>query len=192
MFTKARLVVQEMTDLLVLDLVDKGLVTNQMVLTVGYDIDNLKKSSLRKNYHGEITTDRYGRKIPKHAHGTANLKSYTSSTKQIVEAVLKLYDNIVDPNLLVRRITVVANHVLSETDVKKETSFEQMDLFTDYDALAAEQEQEEKDQEKEKKVQQAMLDIKKKFGKNAILKGINLEEGATARDRNNQIGGHRA
>lgn len=124
--------------------------------------------------------------------GTANLKSYTSSTKQIVEAVLKLYDNIVDPNLLVRRITVVANHVLSETDVKKETSFEQMDLFTDYDALAAEQEQEEKDQEKEKKVQQAMLDIKKKFGKNAILKGINLEEGATARDRNNQIGGHRA
>ena len=191
-FTKARLVVQEMTDLLVLDLVDKGLVTNQMVLTVGYDIDNLKKSSLRKNYHGEITTDRYGRKIPKHAHGTANLKSYTSSTKQIVEAVLKLYDNIVDPNLLVRRITVVANHVLPETDVKKETAFEQMDLFTDYDALAAKQEQEEKEQEKEKKVQQAMLDIKKKFGKNAILKGMNLEEGATARDRNNQIGGHRA
>ena len=191
-FTKARLVVQEMTDLLVLDLVDKGLVTNQMVLTVGYDIDNLKKSSLRKNYHGEITTDRYGRKIPKHAHGTANLKSYTSSTKQIVEAVLKLYDNIVDPNLLVRRITVVANHVLPETDVKKETAFEQMDLFTDYDALAAKQEQEKKEQEKEKKVQQAMLDIKKKFGKNAILKGINLEEGATARDRNNQIGGHRA
>ena len=191
-FTKARLVVQEMTDLLVLDLVDKGLVTNQMVLTVGYDIDNLKKSSLRKNYHGEITTDRYGRKIPKHAHGTTNLKSYTSSTKQIVEAVLKLYDNIVDPNLLVRRITVVANHVLPETDVKKETAFEQMDLFTDYDALAAKQEQEKKEQEKEKKVQQAMLDIKKKFGKNAILKGMNLEEGATARDRNNQIGGHRA
>ncbi len=191
-FTKARLVVQEMTDLLVLDLVDKGLVTNQMVLTVGYDIDNLKKSSLRKNYHGEITTDRYGRKIPKHAHGTANLKSYTSSTKQIVEAVLKLYDNIVDPNLLVRRITVVANHVLPETDVKKETAFEQMDLFTDYDALAAKQEQEKKEQEKEKKVQQAMLDIKKKFGKNAILKGMSLEEGATARDRNNQIGGHRA
>ena len=181
-----------MTDLLVLDLVDKGLVTNQMVLTVGYDIDNLKKSSLRKNYHGEITTDRYGRKIPKHAHGTTNLKSYTSSTKQIVEAVLKLYDNIVDPNLLVRRITVVANHVLPETDVKKETAFEQMDLFTDYDALAAKQEQEKKEQEKEKKVQQAMLDIKKKFGKNAILKGMNLEEGATARDRNNQIGGHRA
>ena len=191
-FTKARLVVQEMTDLLVLDLVDKGLVTNQMVLTVGYDIDNLKKSSLRKNYHGEITTDRYGRKIPKHAHGTTNLKSYTSSTKQIVEAVLKLYDNIVDPNLLVRRITVVANHVLPETDVKKETAFEQMDLFTDYDALAAKQEQEKKEQEKEKKVQQAMLDIKKKFGKNAILKGMSLEEGATARDRNNQIGGHRA
>lgn len=191
-FTKARLVVQEMTDLLVLDLVDKGLVTNQMVLTVGYDIDNLKKSSLRKNYHGEITTDRYGRKIPKHAHGTTNLKSYTSSTKQIVEAVLKLYDSIVDPNLLVRRITVVANHVLPETDVKKETAFEQMDLFTDYDALSAKQEQEEREQEKEKKVQQAMLDIKKKFGKNAILKGMNLEEGATARDRNNQIGGHRA
>ena len=188
----ARLVVQEMTDLLVLDLVDKGLVTNQMVLTVGYDIDNLKKSSLRKNYHGEITTDRYGRKIPKHAHGTTNLKSYTSSTKQIVEAVLKLYDNIVDPNLLVRRITVVANHVLPETDVKKETSFEQMDLFTDYDALAAKQEQEEKEQEKEKKVQQAMLDIKKKYGKNAILKGMNLQEDGTAMERNRQIGGHKA
>ena len=108
-----------MTDLLVLDLVDKGLVTNQMVLTVGYDIDNLKKSSAKNYQRGDYPPTVYGRKIPKHAHGTTNLKSYTSSTKQIVEAVLKLYDNIVDPNLLVRRITVVANHVLPETDVKR-------------------------------------------------------------------------
>ena len=181
-----------MADLLALDLVDKGLVTNQIVLTVGYDIDNLKNPALRRNYQGEITTDRYGRKIPKHAHGTANLKEYTSSTRQITQAVMELFDRIVDENLLVRRINMAAAHVILETDAKEEPQYEQLDLFTDFSALQAKRKKEEEELEKEKKMQQAMLEIKKKFGKNAILKGMNLQEGATARDRNQQIGGHKA
>ena len=191
-FDKARLVAREMADLLALDLVDKGLVTNQIVLTVGYDIDNLKNPALRRNYQGEITTDRYGRKIPKHAHGTANLKEYTSSTRQITQAVMELFDRIVDENLLVRRINMAAAHVILETDAKEEPQYEQLDLFTDFSALQAKRKKEEEELEKEKKMQQAMLEIKKKFGKNAILKGMNLQEGATARDRNQQIGGHKA
>ena len=191
-FDKARLVAREMADLLTLDLVDKGLVTNQIVLTVGYDIDNLKNPALRRNYQGEITTDRYGRKIPKHAHGTANLKEYTSSTRQITQAVMELFDRIVDENLLVRRINMAAAHVILETDAKEEPQYEQLDLFTDFSALQAKRKKEEEELEKEKKMQQAMLEIKKKFGKNAILKGMNLQEGATARDRNQQIGGHKA
>ena len=193
-FEKAKLVVREMTDLLVLDLVDKGLVTNQMVLTVGYDIDNLKDPSRRKKYHGEIKTDRYGRSIPKHSHGTANLKKYTSSTRQITQAVMELFDRIVDKDLLVRRINMAATHVISEADAKaqNETSFEQLDLFTDYSARQLQNEKENMELEKERKMQAAMLEIKKKFGKNAILKGMNLQEGATAKDRNQQIGGHKA
>lgn len=191
-FEKAKLVVREMTDLLVLDLVDKGLVTNQIVLTVGYDIDNLKDPSRRKNYHGEIKMDRYGRSIPKHAHGTANLKEYTSSTRQITHAVMELFDRIVDEKLLVRRINMSANHVIPEADAKKNDQYEQLNLFTDYTALKKQQEKENEELEKERKVQQAMLEIKKKFGKNAILKGMNLQDGATAKDRNQQIGGHKA
>lgn len=191
-YDKARLVAKEMTDLLVLDLVDKGLVTNQIVLTVGYDIDNLKDPARRNKYHGEIKTDRYGRKIPKHAHGTANLGRYTSSTRQIIQAVLELFDRIVDKNLLVRRINMAATHVIPETDIKNEVQYEQLDLFTDYNAVKKQQEKESEELEREKKLQHAMLEIKKKYGKNAILKGMNLQEGATARDKNNQIGGHRA
>lgn len=191
-FEKAKLVVREMTDLLSLDLVDKGLVTNQIVLTIGYDIDNLKDPNLRKDYHGEIKTDRYGRQIPKHAHGTANLKAYSSSTRLLMDAVTKIYDRIVDPKLLVRRINLAATHVLPESEVVEQDNYEQLDLFTDYAALQKQKEVEKAEQEKERKLQQAMLDIKKKFGKNAILKGMNLEEGATAKDRNQQIGGHKA
>lgn len=191
-FEKAKLVVREMTDLLALDLVDKGLVTNQIVLTIGYDIDNLKDPNLRKDYHGEIKTDRYGRQIPKHAHGTANLKAYSSSTRLLMDAVTELYDRIVDPKLLVRRINLAATHVLPESEVVEQDNYEQLDLFTDYVALQKQKEEEKAEQEKERKLQQAMLDIKKKFGKNAILKGMNLEEGATAKDRNQQIGGHKA
>lgn len=191
-FEKARLVVKEMTDLLVLDLVDKGLVTNQIVLTVGYDIDNLRDPALRAKYQGEIKTDRYGRKIPKHAHGTANLEDYTSSTQRITKAVTELFDRIVDEKLLVRRFYMAATHVIPEAEAKKKERFEQLELFADYDALQSREEQEEKELEKERRLQQAMLEIKKKFGKNAVLKGMNLQEGATARERNGKIGGHRA
>ena len=190
---KAKLVLREMTDLLVLDLVDKGLVTDQIVVTVGYDIENLTDPERSKKYHGAIVKDHYGRQIPKHAHGTANLDGHTSSTKKIMCAVSELFDRIVDKNLLVRRLNIVANHVLPEADApKKNDGFVQLDLFTDYAALEVKQEQERAELEREKKMQQAMLTIKKKFGKNAILKGMNLEEGATAKDRNAQIGGHKA
>ncbi len=191
-YDKARLIVREMTDLLVLDLVGKGLVTNQMVLTVGYDIENLSDPEIRKKYHGAITTDHYGRQIPKHAHGTANLNRQTSSTKLIMDAVMELYTRIMDENLLVRRINITANNVVNESTASKEESFEQLDLFTNYEAKQKEKEEEEAALQREKKMQLAMLDIKKKFGKNAILKGTNLEEGAMARERNKQIGGHKA
>ena len=185
---KAKLIVREMTDLLVLDLVDKGLVTDQMVLTVGYDIENLTDPKRRNAYRGEVTTDPYGRKIPKHAHGTANLGRRTSSTRLITDAVMELYDRIVDGNLLVRRVNLVANRVLPEEAVQQELAFDQLDLFSD----VAEKKAEEAQLEREKRRQQAVLSIRKKYGKNAILKGMNYEDGATTRDRNAQIGGHKA
>jgi len=189
---KARLVVREMADGLALDLVSKKLVTDQLVLTVGYDIDNLMIPEIRQQYKGEVTTDMYGRKIPKHAHGTANLNRQTSSSKLITDAVMELYDRIVDKKLLVRRLNLVAGKVVEEAAVVQKETYEQLDLFTDYQALKVKQENEKKALEKERRMQQAMLDIKLKFGKNAILKGMNLEDGATARERNNQIGGHKA
>ena len=191
-FEKAKLVVKEMTDQMVLDLVDKKLVTDQIVLTVGYDIENLNNPDRRKKYHGETTIDRYGRRTPKHAHGTTNLKWQTSSTKLITDAVIELYDRIVDRNLLIRRINITANRLVDESSVKKEEVYKQLDLFTDYEAQRKKQEEEEVALDREKRMQEAMLSIKKKFGKNAVLKGMNLQEGATARDRNEQIGGHKA
>lgn len=191
-FEKARLVVREMTDLLVLDLVDKGLVTDQMVLTVGYDIDNLADPDRKRQYRGEVTTDHYGRKIPKHAHGTVNLDRQTSSTMLITNAVMGLYDRIVDKKLLIRRVNITANHIIDESSAVQQEYFEQMDLFTDYDKLQKQRDEENAALEREKKMQKTMIGIKKKFGKNAILKGMNLQEGATAKDRNSQIGGHKA
>lgn len=191
-FDKAKLIVWEMTDLLVLDLVDKKLVTNQLVLTVGYDIENLTNPKIKKLYHGAITTYHYGRAVPKSAHGTANLDRQTSSAKLILNAVTELFERIVDKNLLIRRVNITANHVVDEAAVQKEDSFEQLDLFTDYAAVQAEKEAEEAELAREKSIQKAMLEIKKKYGKNAILKGMNLEEGATTVDRNKQIGGHKA
>lgn len=188
---KARLVMREMADALSLDLFDHDLVTNQLTITVGYDIENLSGTA-GKTYTGEVTTDPYGRKIPKHAHGTTHLPKYSSSTKQILAAVTELYDRIIDKNLLVRRLNIVANNVIAAGDVEEKPSFEQLDLFTDYAAKKEQQEQEASTLEREKKMQAAMLAIKKKYGKNAILKGMNFEEGATARDRNKQIGGHKA
>ncbi|MDE5700037.1 MAG: DNA methylase [Lachnospiraceae bacterium] len=191
---KAKLVVKEMTDLLVLDLVEKHLVTDQLVLTIGYDIENLSNPETADKYKGEVTTDRYGRKVPKHAHGTTNLHGPSSSTKLIMDAVMALYDRIVDKNLLVRRITVAANHLIDDSAVRadRQGEFVQMDLFTDYEALEKQKQEEEAKLKKERALQEAVLSVKKKFGKNAILKGMNLEEGATGTQRNNQIGGHRA
>ena len=191
-YEKARLIVKEMTDQMVLDLVDKGLVTDQLVLTIGYDIENLSNANPRNQYKGEVTIDRYGRKVPKHAHGTANLEKKTSSTRLIINAVMDLYDRVVDENLLVRRITITANKLVDEKSVKQEDEYQQLDLFNDYEALKKKQAEEEEKLERERRMQEAMLSIKKKFGKNAVLKGMNLEEGATAKDRNEQIGGHKA
>lgn len=191
-YEKGKLIVREMTDLLVLDLVEKRLVTDQIVLTVGYDIENLSDPKISKSYAGEITVDYYGRKVPKHAHGTVNLDRQTSSTKIIVDAVMDLYDRIVNPNLLVRRINVSANRLVDESSVVRADSYEQLDLFTDYQALQKEREVENEALSKERKLQEAMLAVKKKYGKNAMLKGMNLQEGAMTRERNNQIGGHKA
>ena len=186
-FEKARLVIQEMADALALELVDKRLATNQLVLTVGYDIENLKGTV----YTGEVTTDRYGRKIPKHAHGTVNLDGYTSSGEELLKAATSLYDRIVDKTLLARRLTLCANHLLDESSVPEDLP-EQIDLFTDYSAKEKQKKEADTAHARERKLQETMLGIKKRFGKNAILKGLNLEDGATAKERNNQIGGHKA
>lgn len=177
---KARLIVQEMTDLLVLELVEKRLVTDQIVLTIGYDVDNVKKAG----YQGTVVTDRYGRKIPKHAHGSVNLGGHTSSTRDIMGKTLALYDSIIDSSLWVRRVTIVANHVIRESE-KKETNYQQMHLFMEPEA-------DEEKREKERKMQEALIRVKNKYGKNAILKGMNLQEGGTTIERNSQIGGHKA
>ncbi len=190
---KAKLVVREMADALSLDLVEKHLVTDQIVITVGYDIENLTDPERRKKYRGEVVTDRYGRQIPKHAHGTENLESFTSSTQKMVEAASVLYDRIVDKNLLIRRMNITANNIVEEKAApQKNNRYQQLDLFTDY---AAEEEQEKQEAlrlNRERKLQEATITIKKKFGKNAILKGMSLQEGATAKNRNEQIGGHKA
>ncbi len=184
---KARVIVREMTEGLVLDLVEKNLVTDQVVLTVVYDVSNLAK-----DFEGELTTDRYGRQAPKQAHGSENLDRQTSSTRLIMAAMLRLFDRIVDQNLLVRRMYVIANRIVSADSLKDAPDYRQMDLFTDYDESRQQEEAEEKELEKEKRLQQAMLSIKHRYGKNSILHGTSYEEGATGRDRNNQIGGHKA
>lgn len=182
-FSKAKLVLKEMADLLSLELVSKRIVTDQIVLTVGYDIESLKKS-----YSGAVETDRYGRKIPKTAHSSENIGRYTSSTKLICETAMKLFDRIVDKELLVRRMYIVANHIITENDAEKEREYIQLNLFSD----TGKQEAEENELKKEKDMQKAILKIKSKYGKNSIIKGMNLKDGATALERNRQIGGHKA
>ena len=186
---KARVVVREMAESAALDLLDKRMVTDQMVLTVGYDTASL---SNRTEYNGEITTDHYGRKVPKHAHGTANLDRPTSSARLISDAVMELFDRITDPALLVRRINLTANHVTDEDTASRNPVPVQYDLFTDYEAMEKKNAEEKEKLDKERKMQTAILKIKKQFGRNAILKGLNFEEGATAKERNKQIGGHKA
>ncbi len=191
-FDGARLIVREMTELLVLDLVEKHLVTNQIVLTVGYDIENLKDSKISEKYTGEVRADYLGRLVPKHAHGTANIDRFTSSTMLISRAVMSLYDKITDPGLLVRRINLTACHLADEADGKSKNAFEQTDMFTDYEAEDMHKNREDKMLEKERRLQKATVEIRNRFGKNAILKAMNLQEGATTPERNRQIGGHKA
>lgn len=189
-FEKARVIVWEMLELMSLELVEKRLATKQLVLTVGYDVENLEGKKSR--YAGEIKIDRYGRRIPKQAHGTANLEKFTSSTRLIAEAVLDLYDKIVDRDMTVRRITIAACGIISEKEAEDKLQYEQIDLFTDYGALDAKNENREKELKKERKLQETVLEIKQRFGKNAVIRGANLREGATSVERNRQIGGHKA
>ncbi len=182
-FEDTKLVVREMAELLVLDLVVKGLVTDQIVLTIGYDVENIKEG-----FNGEIKIDSYGRKIPKHVHGTQNLKDYTSSAKIIVDATMQLCERILNSQLLSRRINIVAEHVVLEDDIQKKLEYEQLDLFSDNDKSDSD----DKVLLKERSRQLAIVKIQKKYGKNAILKGMNLKKGATAKERNETIGGHKA
>lgn len=187
---QARNVVLEMADSVSLELIDKRLVTEQLVLTVGYDIASLTNPEIRAKYHGKITTDHYGRQVPVHTHGTINIDRHTSSGTILIEKVAELYDRIINPNLLVRRLTLSINHLISEDNIKDKPKTVQLDLFTDYEELKRQQEIEEAELSKERRRQEAVLRIKKMFGKNAILKGLNYTDGATQRDRNQQIGGH--
>lgn len=192
-YEKTKLIVKEMIELLALDLVEKRLVTNQIVLTIGYDIENLKNPNISKLYDGEVTIDRYGRGVPKHAHGTANLDHKTASSKIITEAVMDLYQRIVNDKFSIRRINITANNVVDESVVLEEDSkYEQVDLFTNYKELDKKREENKRKEQAEKEIQKAMINIKRKYGKNAVIKGMNLEEGATTIERNRQIGGHKA
>ncbi len=188
---KARVVAMEMADQMSLELLSKQLVTDQIVLTIGYDRENLTHPEIRNRFHGEVHTDHYGRLVPKHAHGKANLNTHTSSSRMIIEAVKKLFDRIINKELLVRRLNLMVNHVVREDSIKNIVP-EQLDLFTNYDTVEKEKQKEAAALEKERRVQEARLNIKKLYGKNALLKGLNFEEGATARERNKQIGGHKA
>lgn len=192
-FKKARVVAMEMADSAALDLVSKRLVTNQLVLTVGYDIESLTSPDIRAAYDGPVTTDYYGRQVPKHAHGTTNLEMYTSSSRIMTGAVAELFDRIVNKDLLIRRLNLSINNVINKEKAKSMTPKAiQLDLFTDYETMEAQKKEKEEALDKENRIQEALLSIKQKFGKNSVLKGLNFEEGATAIERNKQIGGHKA
>ena len=191
-FEKAKIVLKEMLEALSLDLVEKKLVTDQIVLTIGYDIENLTDAKRREAFKGEIKTDFYGRQIPKHARGTANIGRKTASTRLITDAVLKTYYENVDKKLLIRRINITANRVVPEETLSQTPAPYQLSLFENYEESEKQKAKEEAELKKERKIQETLIDIKTKFGKNAILKGLNLQEGATAKDRNEQIGGHKA
>lgn len=191
-YNKTKIIVKEMAELLSLDLTSKELVTSQIVLTIGYDIENLTSIYIKDEYLGDITVDRYGRKIPKHAHGTINLDHKTSSSSIIIKAVTTLYDRIINKKLLVRRINITANNVIKKEEIKEEVKYEQLSLFVDYEALNKKREIEKNKEKRENNLQKAVVKIKSKYGKNAILKGMNFEKGGTTIDRNSQIGGHRA
>ena len=191
-FEKAKIVAKEMTDMLVLSLTEKHLMTDQMVLHVGYDTVNLATPEQKRAYKGPTKINHYGREVPKSGHGSVNLGKYSSSSNLIIEAVADLFDRVVDRNLFIRRINVTANHVLNEAEVPRApVEEEQLDLFESSAERKQKQEEEQAKLDKEKRLQRAILDIKKKMGKNAMLRGMNLLEGATAKERNQQVGGHR-
>jgi len=191
-FQKARVAIKEMAESMALDLVDKRLVTDQLVLYIGYDASSLTNPAVRAKYHGSVTTDHYGRQVPRHANGTANLDRPTSSAMIITQAVAKLYDRIVNPDLLIHRLNLTTNHVTDESAARHRRTPQQLDLFTDYEALDRQEKSRQAALDKERRLQEAQLRIKKRFGRNAILKGLNFEEGATAKERNKMIGGHKA
>ena len=187
---KAKIIVQEMADNLALELVKKKFLTKQLVLTINYDIENLTNPDIFNKYFGEITLDSYGRKIPKHSHGTVNLEHYTSSSSIIMESFVNLFDKISNPILLIRKLNLTVSKLICEDKVQTNKKVEQINLFTDYKKKEIEEAKQKDDENKEKEIQKVILQIKNKYGKNAILKGMNLTEGATAIERNKQIGGH--
>jgi DNA polymerase V len=195
-YERTRLIIKEMTDLLVLDLVKKGVVTDQLVLNIGFDTENLYDTEKMKHFKGEVVYDHYGRPVPKGIHGSINLPEYTSSTTVIMEYMMRLYDRIAEKDLTTRRMNVVANHVISEKKAEKlereSEDYTQLELFTDYEEQERERAAKKEKRQREKNVQKAIIEIKEKFGKNAVLKGMNLEEGGTTIERNRQIGGHKA
>ena len=192
-FDKGRIIIQEMADGLSMDLFAKGLLTDQVVLDVNYDIENLTDPERKKAYKGPVVTDRYGRKVPKPVHGSQNLSRQTSSTKLIVQAACDIYDRITDPALLLRRFSIAVTHLIPAAEAEQAPPQpEQLDLFTDYEALEQERKAEEAGVEKERRVQKALLDIRDRYGKNAVVKGLSMQEGATGIERNKQVGGHKA
>ena len=190
---KARVVIREMAEGMALKLVSKRLVTDQLVLTVGYDVESLTRPEIRAKYHGEITNNYYGKPVPKHAHGTYNFDRPTSLSSWLMDGAAELFDKHVNADLLIRRLNITANHVIpEEIALKQDNAPQQLDLFTDYEALEKQKQAEKAKTDKERRMQEVQLRIKQRFGKNAILRGLNFDEGATAKDRNNQIGGHKA
>lgn len=188
---RALVVIKEMADGLALDLLDKHLVTDQLVMYVGYDTESLANPTVSAKYHGEVRTDHYGRKVPKHAHGSIALDCPTSSTRRITDAAVELFRRIVNTDLLIRRMSLTANHVVSE-ETKARKAPVQLDLFTDYEEQRRQERREQEELDKERRMQEAILGLKKRFGKNAILRGLNFQDGATGKERNAQIGGHKA
>ena len=194
-FKKARVVIMEMAEGMALNLVSKRMVTDQLVLTVGYDAECLTRPEIRELYHGEITTNYYGKQVPKHAHATYNFPQPTSSSRLLMNGAAELFDKCVHPDLLIRRLSLTTNHVKDEATLNGQRSSrtpQQLDLFTDYDALRQQQQKEQERLAKERRLQEVQLKIKQRYGKNALLRGLNFAEGATAKERNEQIGGHKA
>ena len=189
---KAKVVIKEMADNMAMKLVSKRMVTDQIVLTIGYDAESLTNPAIRAKYNGPVRTDHYGRAVPKYAQGTERLNRMTSSARLLIRATTSLFDRIVNPNLLIRRLNLTVNHVVDRTTAKKTEKPVELDLFTDYEAVRQQKEAEEEALQKEQRMQEVLLNIKQKYGKNAILRGLNFEEGATAIERNKQIGGHKA